>query len=219
MKLNKKNILIGLGFLVFWGLVLFVQFYEATIKQKHQINSHLTTFTDYVTESTENAFYENYFNVKLYSKSDVFRSFDNKSIEKYLNKLIKINPYLDFAIFTNMNGRFIASNSILKNGEKVGIKQVRRPYYKDSWFKRAKKLQAKTDINNPTELISVGDIKEDKFLSKLYGKTMHSQYFSKVLEDEFGEPVGVVLYMINSNWLKQTLMANNKILGKQFRKR
>lgn len=220
IKLKTKLLLISAGMVFLFGLIVLFQFENGLKKQQESIVDGFSLYTDSLTTSLSQVFYSQYHNVQAFAKNDgIKKTSDPAGVEFILNEIITLYPLNDVIIVTDMNGKYVASSSIDSAGKKINTSVFKDyNFANESWFKDA--VAGKLTENFKKKIFGsrLSAPMNDEIIAKAYGKKRYGTHFTTLLEDEYGDPLGVLTAYTSFAWVEnefKSLYTSLKSSGKE----
>lgn len=216
MSLKKKLILNNVGVIVIFGLILFFQFNKSLIGQKREIRKGFQENAEKISNNLIQNFYFYYHNVQAISKNAVLKTKSFEENNFLLNELVSLYPVYDFMVLTDLDGNYIASNSISSSGEKLKVEAIKGKNFKSSkWFSETKSGTLTENFKKKIFGSRFGDIQKSSIGKKLYGKDKKGFHVSTLVQDEYGDSQAILTTFISSKWINQEIKMLNESLKMQ----
>lgn len=219
MKLKTKLILLNGLVSLFIGAMLFLQFRAAQNKQKLEIRKGFMQSSEKLQRAVSNVFYLYYHNVQNIALNDSLKNKSAADANFYFNELVSLYPLYDMILFTDLEGKYIASNDLDSSGNKLAIDKAKSFDFKnEKWFQALKSEKLTEDYKKKIYGSYFGDFENSKLVSDVYGKERFGNHFSVKVTDLYGEPIGYLTTFLNEKWIENELMATNNALEKEGKK-
>ena len=214
MKLKTKLIALNFITLFFVGTMLFLQFRAAQNKQKFEIRKSFSQTSLKLEKAISNVFYLYYHNVQNIALNSSLQSKSFDEVNFYFNELVSLYPLYDYIVFTDIEGNYIASNSLDREGKKLNIDAIKTFDYKsEAWFKALKEGKLVEDYDKKIYGSYFGGFETSPLGKALFGSDKQGTHFSTQVNDEFGDPVGYLTTFLSSTWINHALLSLNKALA------
>ncbi|MDB9786959.1 methyl-accepting chemotaxis protein [Bacteriovoracaceae bacterium] len=206
MSLRIKLIVISAGFLIAFSFLAMFQFYKSQSTQKIEIQKNFALYTRRASNSISQVFYALYHNLQAATKNDVFKGEKNDQIQFVLNELVSLYQYFDYIIYVDMNGQFINGSNILPNSKKIKVNNLKKiDFSKAQWFIDAKNGKFTQNIDKKIFGTRMSMIQKDTNAKIIENKHQYGTYFTTIVEDEYGDPIGIVNAFANIGWIQSEL--------------
>ncbi|WP_127714663.1 methyl-accepting chemotaxis protein [Halobacteriovorax sp. HLS] len=207
IRLKTKLLLISAGMVFLFGLVVLFQFEKGLSKQRDSIIAGFSLYSNALESSISQVFYSQYHNVQSFGKNDGIKNTkDPEKMEFILNEIITLYPLNDVLLVTDLKGNLIASSSIDSAGKKIDTKILKsHNFSNEKWFKDA--VSGKMTENFKKKIFGsrLGHPIVDEIITKAYGNKRYGTHFTTMLEDEYGDPLGVLTAFTNFSWVENEL--------------
>ncbi|PIK16592.1 methyl-accepting chemotaxis protein [Halobacteriovorax sp. JY17] len=207
VQLKTKLLFISGGMVFLFGLIVLFQFEQGLKKQRASIVDSFSLYSDSLSNSVSQVFYSQYNNVQAFAKNNALKNYEDKETMKFiLNEIITLYPMNDVLIITDMKGNFIGSSSINANGKAIQSNVFEgHNFSNEEWFKDT--VGGKLTQNFKKKIFGsrLGKPKNDELISKAYGNKRYGTHFTTLLEDEYGDPLGVLTAFTNYQWVESEL--------------
>jgi methyl-accepting chemotaxis protein len=208
MKLKTKLILLCLGSLFVFSLLVLFQFNSAQDHQRKEIRVGFSQYGKILESSSSQVFYTLYHNVQAFTKNNAFKDKKAEDVGFVLNELVNLYQIYDAMFFVDANGVLIAANDIGPDGKKLSIAHLKNHNWSDEpWFKESKTGKLTEDLKKKIYGTRVGSFGFDKIIKSMYGKEKNGQHFSAVVDDGFGNVLGVLTTYASSQWVQQEIQS------------
>ena len=117
-RLQTKILLVSFGMLLLFGLAVLVQFEKAQNAQKKEVEKVFSMYSANLIGSISQVFFNLYSNPQAFIKNKAFQEKKFADINFIFNELTSLFPMYDMMIYTDMEGNYIASNTIASDGKK-----------------------------------------------------------------------------------------------------
>lgn len=205
-RLQTKILLVSFGMLIVFGFAVFIQFEQGQKAQRKEVEKVFSMYSSNLIGSISQVFFGLYSNPQAFIKNRAFQEKKFSDINFILNELTSLYPVYDLIIYTDMDGNYIASNSISADGKKLNIDSLKTMKFTDTeWFKATKARQFSEDIKKQIYGSYVGKFEKDAAVSNVYGKDRIGLHFSTIVEDDSAEPVGVLTTFANVKWVESEI--------------
>lgn len=205
-RLKIKILLVSLGMLCVFGVTVLVQFEKGQNAQKIEVEKAFSMYSSNLIASISQVFFSLYSNPQAFIKNKAFQEKKFSDINFILNELTSLYPVYDLIIFTDMDGKYIASNSISADGKKLTIDELKTMSFADAeWFKQSKARKFNEDIKKSIFGSYVGKFEYDSVISKVYGNDRIGQHIATIVEDENAEAVGIITTFANVAWIENEI--------------
>lgn len=179
--------------------------FQSVIKQNSKdILNQFHSYSDSLNYAIGAQFYERYGDVQAFAMNNIF--FGGHKVEEMQAKLdqyVALYGIYDVILFTDLSGRYIASNTKSPDGKAVNVDKLKSSnYWKYSWFKAAvdgayveDKAKAFTGtyfegpIDNPVAVMALGEGQYDTI-------------FSTQVKDSAGKTIGIMSSHANFKWVE-----------------
>jgi methyl-accepting chemotaxis protein len=214
IKLKSKLLLISAGMVFLFGLIVLFQFENGLTKQKESIVNGFSLYSDSLSNSISQVFYSQYHNVQAFAKNEGIKdTSDPAKMEFILNEIITLYPMNDVILVTGLDGKLIASSSIDASGKKIDTNILKsHNFSSESWHKDAVAGKLTENFKKKIYGSRLGSPHIDKIISKSYGNSRYGTHFTTMLEDEYGDPLGVLTAFTNYQWVENELASLYKAL-------
>ncbi|MBP9681605.1 MAG: methyl-accepting chemotaxis protein [Bacteriovorax sp.] len=200
-RLQTKILLVSFGMLLLFGIAVLVQFEKAQNAQRKEVGKVFSMYSANLVGSLSQVFFNLYSNPQAFIKNRAFQEKKFADINFIFNELTSLFPVYDLMIYTDMEGNYIASNSIASDGKKLNIEELKKMKFDTTeWFKNTKSRKYKEDLKKQIFGSYVGKIELDPHVSKAHGKDRIGQHFSTLVENDSMEPVGVITTFASVSW-------------------
>ncbi len=113
----------------------------------------------------------------------------------------------DLIVITDLSGHLVSVNSKDSSGNKINSE----PFYamdfsNESWFKGVMNKNYTEDKSKGFEGVYFEDAQFNSLLEKAYGRKVYSTVFASFVNNEKGEPIGVISTHANFIWIENLLM-------------
>jgi methyl-accepting chemotaxis protein len=219
MKLKTKVMAMNSLILLFVGTMMFLQFRSAQNKQKYEIRKGFAQTSEKLQRSVSGVFNLYYHNVQNIALNKTLQSTGFDDINFYFNELVSLYPLYDAIIFVDKSGKYIASNSLDRQGQKLDINKIKTASLNSTkWFEAVSGGKFIEDYEKKIYGSFFGEFENNKLLSDLYGKETHGTYIATAVNDEYGDLIGFVATFVNGKWVTDELVAANTALEKEGKK-
>ena len=207
VKLKSKLLLISAGMVFLFGLIVLFQFENGLSKQKESIVNGFSLYSDSLSSSISQVFYSQYNNVQAFAKNDAIKNIkEPANIEFILNEIITLYPLNDAIIVTDLKGNFVSSSSINAEGKKINSKAFKgHNFSNEKWFKDAVGGKLTEDFKKKIFGSRLGAPVVDEMISAAYGSKRYGTHFTTMIEDEYGDPLGVLTAFSNFKWVESEM--------------
>jgi methyl-accepting chemotaxis protein len=219
MKLKTKLITLNFFMLFFVGSMLFLQFRAAQNKQKFEIRKGFSQASLKLEKAISNVFYLYYHNVQNIALNGSLqkKSFDEANF--YFNELVSLYPLYDLIVFVDMDGKYVASNSLDSAGKKLSVDNVKSyDFSSETWFKSVKEGKLVEDYDKKIYGSFFGEFERSGLAKAAYGTQRSGNHFSTQVNDEFGDAVGFITTFVNSKWIDAEVTSLNNSLKMEGKK-
>ncbi len=217
ISLSKKIFIITISLLSTLSLACAIQFYNVSNQLNTNTGLSIKTYTDLVGKSIAAQFYERYGDVQAFSTNLVFQNGSKAEIIDALNKYSKLYGIYELIYFVDLNGNLIAINNQDPDSKTIDTQSAyKKNYAQEKWFidsvaeKYLKDEEYKFD---GTVFIEPQFQEQAEHLLK---KKFYGSFFSTLVKDPNGKPLGVIANLANLIWLENEIKAqysNLKQLG------
>jgi methyl-accepting chemotaxis protein len=207
IKLKTKLLLISAGMVFLFGLIVLFQFEKGLSKQKESIINGFSLYSDSLSNSVSQVFYSQYHNVQAFAKNDAIKNVkDPAQMEFILNEIITLYPLNDVILVTDLKGNVVSSSSISAEGKKIDTSAFKgQNFSNESWFKDAVDGKLTEDFKKKIFGSRLGQPVVDKHISKAYGSKRYGTHFTTMIEDEYGDPLGVLTAFSSFKWVENEM--------------
>ncbi|ATH08724.1 hypothetical protein BIY24_12430 [Halobacteriovorax marinus] len=209
VQLKTKLLFISGGMVFLFGLIVLFQFEQGLKKQRLSITDGFLLYSDSLSSSISQVFYSQYNNVQAFGKNSALKNYSDKETMKFvLNEIITLYPMNDVLIITDMKGNFVGSSTITADGKNIQSNLFEgHNFSNEDWFKDS--VAGKLTQNYKKKIFGsrLGQPKVDELISKAYGNKRYGTHFTTLLEDEYGDPLGVLTAFTNFNWVEAELVS------------
>ncbi len=207
VQLKTKLLFISGGMVFLFGLIVLFQFEQGLKKQQTSITDGFSLYSDSLSNSISQVFYSQYNNVQAFGKNGALKNYEDKETMKFvLNEIITLYPMNDILIVTDMKGNFVGSSTITADGKNVQVDTFKgKNFSNEKWFKDT--VEGKLTQNFKKKIFGsrLGQPKVDEMISKAYGSKRYGTHFTTLLEDDYGDPLGVLTAFTNFKWVEAEL--------------
>jgi len=208
--------------LLFTTILLFLCIFS--IAQQSQNNNDLMKKMEYILESSSvnlgNAiaaqFYERYGDVQAFAINPVLQENNIAKMQEILNKYCILYGIYDVILFVDLNGNYIASNTVDRNNRLIKYENLKKlNYSKESWFTNV--LEKKFTDNIPNNFVGTyfENPSEDKIITSAYEKTIYSNSYSAPVYNKFGKIIGVITNRANFSYIENEIKLVHNQITKQ----
>jgi len=209
VQLKTKLLFISGGMVFLFGLIVLFQFEQGLKKQEASITDGFSLYSESLTSSISQVFYSQYNNVQAFGKNAALKNYEDKETMKFvLNEIITLYPMNDILIVTDLKGNFVGSSTITADGKNVQVDVFKdHNFSNEAWFKDT--VAGKLTQNFKKKIFGsrLGQPKNDELISKAYGNSRYGTHFTTLLEDEYGDPLGVLTAFTNFKWVEAELVS------------
>lgn len=143
-------------------------------------------------------FYHNIQNI-AYNRS--IRLLNKRESVEYFDSLVALYPYYDVIVLSDVNGNYVASNTIGAEGEALDVAKARS----EKFFTPSGEASADEDLKKGFMGSFAHEFGEHPAVSGMYGRTKYGIGFSAPVRLNSGKIVGYVSSFINEKWLSDEL--------------
>ncbi|WP_372654158.1 methyl-accepting chemotaxis protein [Halobacteriovorax sp.] len=209
VPLKTKLLFISGGMVFLFGLIVLFQFEQGLKKQRTSITESFSLYSDSLSSSISQVFYSQYNNVQAFGKNGALKNYEDKETMKFvLNEIITLYPMNDILIVTDMKGKFVGSSTINAEGKAISTTSFEgHDFSSEKWFKET--VEGKLTQNFKKKIFGsrLGQPEYDELISKAYGNKRYGTHFTTLLEDEYGDPLGVLTAYTSFAWVESELQS------------
>lgn len=215
-KLKTKLYFISIGMVFLLSAVVFTQFENGVREQKQGKIDGFGLYFENLSSTISQLFYSKYNNIQAIARNaDLKNLKDSSGATFVMNEFITLFPDMDYMLLLDLNGKIAAHSEIDANGKRLNFDFLKDyNFSKEDWFKAVKAGKYTEDINKKIFGAYVTDFQYNDISEKLYGDKRIGQYYSTLIEDEFGDPIAVLVSFINVRWVEHELSGIQEILAK-----
>ena len=161
-------------------------------------------------------FYERYEDVQAFALNSVFQENDKKKMQESLNQYTTLYGIYDFILYVDMNGNYIASNTLNTSGNQINFEKVMKDNFsKEKWFQNviSKKFTEDTEKKFTGTYFDGPSI--DPIVTKIYGTKSYTNTFSAPVYNKTGKMIGVISNRTNFSYIENEIKESYNNLFKQ----
>ncbi|WP_186647526.1 methyl-accepting chemotaxis protein [Fluviispira vulneris] len=161
-------------------------------------------------------FYERYGDVQAFAINPVFAENDKKKMQEALNQYSTLYGIYDIILYVDMNGNFIASNSLSPKGKEINNQLLKNENYaKEKWFQNVLMKKFTEDSEKTFQGTYFEGPSEDPIVSKVFGDHAYTTSFSAPVYNKSKKMIGIITNRANFSYLEDELKLVHKKLTKQ----
>jgi methyl-accepting chemotaxis protein len=215
-SLKSQLIVNNVAVLLVFGLIQFILFNNSQFDQRKGIRENFQMYADKVAENTSQDFYNIYHNVQAISKNNVLRTKSFEESNFLFNELMSLYKNYDFILLTDLEGNYVASNSMDQNGKTIDVSSFKGASFSNTtWFKETLNGKFTEDIKKGIFGSRFGQLQKSSFASKAYKKDRYGFHTSTQVTDEYGDPLAILTAFVSSDWLKSGIKSSQESLSSQ----
>ncbi|RDB36352.1 MAG: hypothetical protein DCC88_05570 [Spirobacillus cienkowskii] len=208
--------------LLFTTILLFLCVFS--ILQQSKNNNDLMKKMEYILESSSvnlgNAiaaqFYERYGDVQAFAINPVLQENNIIKMQEILNKYCILYGIYDVILFVDLNGNYIASNTVDKENRLIKYENLKKlNFSKESWFTNVLEKKFTEDKENNFFGTYFENPSEDKIIHSVYEKNAYSNSYSAPVYNKFGKIIGVITNRANFSYIENEIKLVHNEIAKQ----
>ena len=207
LSLKQKLLISNIGLVAVFGLALLVQFNKSLSLQETEIRKNFKTNSSKLAGTLAQNFYYFYHNVQAIGKNEALKTKEFDKINFFFNELVSVYPSYDLIVLSDLDGNYVASNSLSATGEKLDLDKIKTMNFSgQDWFKNIKSGQLTEDSDKKIYGSLFGPV-EHGFLAKVaYGKDRAGFYVSTPVTNELGDNLAVLTTYVNAKWVRENVV-------------
>lgn len=188
--------------LSFW-VVNFIQFKMATNAQRAEILSGFNVYSTTIANGINAQFFERYGDIQAFAKNETLVGNNMNDIINTLNELTKIYQIYDAILMVDLNGRYVASNTVTPKGDNYDTALLKQKNYaSEPWFKAVVAGEFTEEASKGLTGTYVEDAHIDPVASAATRSEAYGTSFSAPLRDKNGRMIGVITNRANFKWIE-----------------
>lgn len=212
--LKEKLYFISIGMVLFITVAVFIPFQKGIEDQKASKRDGFVLYYNNLSNTLSELFYTNYNNVQSFARNKDLKEKNVEASTFLLNELVTLYPDTDMIFLVGLDGKLIAHSDIDNAGKKLNSAVVKSHDFKqDTWFQQTSKGKYVENYDKKIFGAYAGEVQKNEMLSKVYGHDKMGQFFSTLIEDEYGEPIAVLGAFVGSRWFESELKNLYKVLS------
>jgi len=214
-KLKTKLYFISIGMVFIFSAIVLFQFQDGIKEQRKGKIEGFSLYFENFSSTISQLFFSKYNNIQAFARNGDLKNIKNKEGATFvLNEYVTLFPDMDFIALVGLDGKVIAHNEIDSTGKKLNSKALDdHSFANDEWFKNVKAGKYTENIQKKIFGAYVSDFHYNDVAEKLYGHQMIGQYFSTLIEDEWGDPIAVLVSFVDARWIENEMTGLYGILG------
>ncbi len=213
--LKEKLYFISIGMVLFITTAVFIPFQKGIEDQKASKRDGFVLYYNNLTNAVSELFYTKYNNIQSFARNKDLKEKNVEASTFLLNELVTLYPDTDMIFLVGLDGKLIAHSEIDGAGKKLNNSFVKSHNFKnDTWFQQTSKGKYVENYDKKIFGAYVGEVEHSKLLSSVYGTDKMGQYFSTLIEDEYGDPIAVLGAFVGSRWFEKEMQNLYEVLNK-----
>ncbi len=216
LSIKAKIVLMNIGLVVLLGGVSVTMMNRLISLQEAQLAANFEGYVTTLGQSLSAQFSERYRDVQNFSIDPSLHSPDKTIRVKALNELVKLYGAYDLIMVVSPEGKLLAVNEETSDGKKLKtLGLYDKDFSNEVWFKAVMAKAFTVDKENAMDGTYFEDIKVDPYSSEAKGDRVVGSGFSAPLENENGDPIGVITTRASSLWIEAAFKETADLLRKQ----
>lgn len=214
-KLKTKLYFISIGMVILLSTAVLVQFQKGINDQRNGKIEGFSLYFENFSSTISQLFYSKYNNIQAIARNADLKNMKNTDASTFvMNEFITLFPDMDYMVLVDLNGKVVASSQIDANGKKLTVDFLKEHSFAgDEWFQKTKAGKYTEDINKKIFGAYVSDFHFNSVAEKMYGEKRIGQYYSTLIEDEYGDAIAVLASFVNVRWVENEMVTLHKILA------
>ncbi|EQC46512.1 methyl-accepting chemotaxis protein [Bacteriovorax sp. Seq25_V] len=214
-KLKTKLYFISIGMVFIFSAIVLFQFQDGIREQRRGKIEGFSLYFENFSSTISQLFYGKYNNIQAFARNGNLKDLKNKEGATFvLNEYVTLFPDMDYIALVGLDGKVIAHSDIDAGGKKLNAKALDGySFANEEWFKNVKAGKLTENIQKKIFGAYVSDFHFDEVGKKLYGETRVGQYYATAIEDEWGDPLAILVSFVNVRWIENEMTSLYEILG------
>ena len=201
--LKEKLYFISIGMVLFITTAVFIPFEKGIKDQKQSKRDGFALYYNNITNSISELFFTNYNNIQSFARNKDLKDKNPEASTFLLNELVTLYPDTDMLFLIGLDGKLIANSEINSAGKKLKLSPLKSyDFKKDTWFLKTSKGKYTENYDKNIFGAFAGKVHQNKLISEIYGEERMGQFFSTLVEDEYGDPIAVLGAFVGSRWFE-----------------
>lgn len=216
LSLNWKLLLSNISLLLTLGLVLLFQFNSSLNQQQHEIRKGFKSNSTKLSSNITQNFYALYHNAQVFAKNESMQTSDFGKLNFYFNEVVSLYPVYDFLLLVDMEGNYIASNSLSGDGKQLNIEGLKATNFaQKDWFKAVKEGKLTENYTKKLYGSYFGKLENSSTAKSLHGNEKKGFPISSAVQSEFGEAKAVLVTFANVSWVQNEVNSLQHAMEKE----
>lgn len=151
-------------------------------------------------------FFERYGDIRAFSAAVQNLGIRHPALPSVFDDYINLYQIYDVILMTDMQGRYLASNTRNASGERVGDALRKKNFSQEPWFTAALNRDFTEDEAKGFQGVHVGSLTQDPVSSLAYGAKKFGTSFTALVYDAGRKPIAVITARANSRWIEREFL-------------
>lgn len=207
-SLEKKSLVIFLSIFILSSVFSITLYLISVSKQKELFAKLFISYSHELSDKIATQFFERYGDVQAFSKNIVFQQSNPERIKLVLDQYVSIYGVYDLILFTDLNGKYITSNSKSASGENIQINKLSAAQYAhEIWHQKSVQKDWTKDTQKGFNNTYFTNVQVDPLIETALGKKRLTTAFSTLVLDINNNPLGVLTARADFNWAETELIS------------
>ncbi len=203
--LSKKTklLLVGIAVIFLFSLISLYNNWQSLRLQEIGYFKRIEAGAKSVSDSIGAQFFERYGDVLAFAASVEDKINNKLKLRHLLNKYVELYKIYDLLLIVDQNGRYLASNSLDKDGNAIELALLEKTDFKnEEWFKKVIQEQFTEDSQKGLTGVYVNDVQVDALSSLAYKSKRYGNSFSAPIRNRDGKIIAILTNRANFAWVE-----------------
>ncbi len=204
MALKTKIMGLSVGMMVIMASITVLVIQVLNSKQRDIAEGNMEVYAQGLAAAIGTQFRERYGDIQSFATNTILLSAEESSIGEVLNKYVQLYDVYDLIVLYDIEGDYVASNTLSATQEQLDISQLRKKNVKEqTWFKETLAQRYTEDETKGLKGAYVEDFNLDPVTGLVYRDKRYGNSFSRVIKNIEGTITGVITARANFKWVEQ----------------
>lgn len=204
MALKTKIMGLSIGMMIIMASITVLMIQVLNQKQRDIAEANMEVYAHGLAAAVSTQFKERYGDIQSFASNTILASAEPESIGEVLNKYVQLYEVYDVISLYDIEGDYIASNTLGPKQERLDLSQLKKFNVKEqTWFKETLGRRYSEEREKGLKGTYVEDFNLDPIAGLVYKGKRYGNSFSRAVLNLEGVVVGVVTARANFRWVER----------------